>query len=160
MSDGQVFVRPASADDTPFVGEMARHAATLEDRPLPPSDAEDVLELLPDEDDPVVVADEPSQARVGAAWWTTKGEPLVSHLPDAPEVCMAVVPACRGRGVGTALLEALIEEADRRGVDALVLNVHLRNAAALRLYMACGFRVAGAGRGWFGVAMARTAGEG
>lgn len=144
----------------PFVQEMARHAATLEDRPLPPSDAADVLELLPGEDDAVIIAGGPSQGRLGAAWWTTKGEPLVSHLPRTPEVCMAVAPASRGRGIGTALLQALAGEAESRGVSALVLNVHLRNSAALRLYMASGFKVAGAGRGWFGVAMARPAGEG
>jgi len=160
MRNGQILVRPGSAEDTPFVREMARHAATLEERPLPPADSEDVLELLPDRADAVVVAEEQSQARLGAAWWTTQGEPLVSHLAQAPEVCMAVAPASRGRGVGTALLRALIDEAERREVGALVLNVHLRNAAALRLYMASGFRVAGAGRGWFGVAMARTKGEG
>jgi hypothetical protein len=34
------------------------------------------------------------------------------------------------------------------------LNVHLRNPAA-RLYTRTGFRVAGKGRGWFGVAMTR-----
>jgi ribosomal protein S18 acetylase RimI-like enzyme len=72
-------------------------------------------------------------------------------------VCIAVVLGYRGRGVGTRLLRALLDEADRHDVHALVLNVHLRNSAALRLYMACGFRVAGAGRGWLGVALAWTA---
>ncbi len=83
--------------------------------------------------------------------------PLVPRLDGAPEICMAVAPGQRGRGVGTALLRALLDQADRDGRAVLVLNVHLRNTAALRLYMACGFRVAGAGRGWFGVAMARAA---
>jgi hypothetical protein len=43
-------------------------------------------------------------------------------------------------------------------VSALALNVHLANPAA-RLYMRSGFRIAGAGRGWFGVAMVRALGD-
>ncbi len=45
------------------------------------------------------------------------------------------------------------------GHPVLVLNVHLRNTVALRLYMKCGFHVAAAGRGRFGVAMASSPGE-
>ncbi len=66
---------------------------------------------------------------------------------------MAVVVQARGRGVGTALVEALAARAPRR-FSALTLNVHLLNPAA-RLYARTGFRVAGAGGGWFGVAMSR-----
>jgi len=53
--------------------------------------------------------------------------------------------------------DALAEEAGGRSLPALTLNVHLRNPAA-RLYTRTGFRVAGAGRGWFGVAMIRHVG--
>jgi hypothetical protein len=51
------------------------------------------------------------------------------------------------------LIEALASEAAARYTQ-LSLNVHLRNPAA-RLYTHTGFRVAGKGRGWFGVAMVR-----
>ena len=71
---------------------------------------------------------------------------------------MALEPDSRDRRIGTALLNALIARAATHGVTDLVLNVHLRNTAALHLYMKCGFRVAGAGRGWFGVAMAGRSG--
>jgi uncharacterized glyoxalase superfamily protein PhnB len=68
---------------------------------------------------------------------------------------MAVLEVARGRGVGAALIDALVHEATSRAVSELALNVHLANPAA-HLYMRTGFRVAGAGRGWFGVAMVRA----
>ncbi|MGH2387439.1 MAG: GNAT family N-acetyltransferase, partial [Chloroflexota bacterium] len=70
-----------------------------------------------------------------------------------PEMAMAVIESERGRGVGTALIEAIAVEAGKR-FAALSLNVHLRNPAA-RLYTRTGFQVAGKGRGPFGVAMVR-----
>ncbi len=102
-----------------------------------------------------LVAMSASGRQLGAAWLMFDGAPLVPARPSAAEVCMALEPGSRNRGIGTALLDSLIGRATARDVDALVLNVHLRNTAALHLYMKCGFRVAGAGRGWFGVAMLR-----
>lgn len=78
------------------------------------------------------------------------------QMPDGspiPELTMAVAVGSRGRGIGAALIEALVTEAAPQ-FSVLALNVHLRNPAA-RLYMRAGFRVAGKGRGWFGVAMTR-----
>lgn len=73
---------------------------------------------------------------------------------------MALAPDSRNQGIGTALLEALITRAAAQGTAELVLNVHLRNTAALHLYIKCGFKVAGAGRGWYGVAMAHAVARG
>ena len=66
---------------------------------------------------------------------------------------IAVRPDKRGHGVGTGLLDAIarvVAEQDEK----LALNVHLLNPA-VRLYVRAGFRVAGRGRGCYGVAMAR-----
>ncbi len=71
-----------------------------------------------------------------------------------PEVTMAVAEDARGCGIGGRLLGELAAEAAGR-FSALSLNVHMRNPAA-RLYMRNGFRVAGKGRGWYGVAMVRS----
>jgi len=146
-------VRHAGTEDAAFVMLMARHAATLEDRPLPAAYAEDVIELLPSGEDVVLVIEQ-DRSPLGAAWWTTRGESLLEGFQGVPEVSMAIAPEVRGQGLGTELLQALVAEGDKQR-RPLVLNVHLRNTAALNLYMSCGFRVAGAGRGWFGVAMAR-----
>jgi len=139
-----------------FIVEMARLACTIEDRPLPPKDAAEVLAMLPEADDCAVVAVDDKGRRVGAAWWCFRQPPLVEDEDGTPvpEMAMAVVADARGQGIGGALIEGLAREAARR-FNQLSLNVHLRNPAA-RLYTRTGFRVAGAGRGWFGVAMCRS----
>jgi len=135
---------------------MARFAATLDDRPLPGADDPVVLALLPASFDAAIVATEDGGARLGAAWWHVHEPPLLCDVygEPLPELGMGVAESARGRGVGTALVEALAELAAER-FDALALNVHLLNPA-VRLYVRTGFRVAGHGRGWYGVAMRRS----
>jgi ribosomal-protein-alanine N-acetyltransferase len=52
---------------------------------------------------------------------------------------LAVRPECRRRGVGSALLDAALAEAARRGVAALYLEVRDSNHSARRLYESRGF---------------------
>jgi ribosomal protein S18 acetylase RimI-like enzyme len=52
-------------------------------------------------------------------------------------------PEVRGRGVGRALLSALIEDARAAGVENLVLDVRGNNHGAMALYEAMGFEVTG-----------------
>ena len=53
---------------------------------------------------------------------------------------MVVDPAARGRGIGRAIVEALLDEARRRPVLRVVqLTVSEGNAAAEALYRRCGF---------------------
>ncbi len=65
-------------------------------------------------------------ARVGAAWHRLfpRTEPGYGFIDEStPELTVAVVPARRGQGTGSALLRALIERARGRGFDALSLSV-------------------------------------
>ena len=148
-------IRDAEAEDHAFVVEMARFACTLEDRPLPEQDAPDVLACLPLAMSAAVIATNDDDRPLGAAWWHLHEPPLIVTSDGSllPELTMAVAEVARGDGVGTALIEALATNAATH-FTALALNVHLRNPAA-RLYTRSGFRVAGKGRGWFGVAMTR-----
>jgi ribosomal protein S18 acetylase RimI-like enzyme len=57
---------------------------------------------------------------------------------------MYVTPRARGRGVGAALVAAVVEEARRRGKSEVVLEVTSDNAAARALYERCGFVATGA----------------
>lgn len=61
-------------------------------------------------------------------------------LPDGHVGRMAVLAAARGKGVGGALLTALLGEARRRGVARVVLNAQTR---AVPFYARYGFAVEG-----------------
>ncbi len=63
-----------------------------------------------------------------------------AHLDDeTPEMGIALLPGYRNRGIGTALLEHLIEAA-RPSYPALALSVSAHNPAK-RLYERLGFEV-------------------
>ncbi len=75
------------------------------------------------------------------------GEP-VGHaylaLTSPPEVQdMYVLPELRGRGIGTALLDAAEDEARARGAARLTLTVSVENARARRLYARHGYAECG-----------------
>lgn len=59
------------------------------------------------------------------------------------EVSVYVGAGGRGRGVGRALLEALIGESEMIGVWTLQAGVFPENVASVRLHLRCGFRQIG-----------------
>jgi ribosomal protein S18 acetylase RimI-like enzyme len=77
---------------------------------------------------------------VGAAWARQLGEQDNPFYVDdrTLEISVAVRPHARGRGIGTALVRALIDEAKSREL-ALCLNIREANPA-FRLYERLGFR--------------------
>ncbi len=64
----------------------------------------------------------------------------VRLLPDGKIGRMAVLPAWRNKGVGTALLEALLELAGRRGFEQLYLHAQV---TAIPFYRRFGFHTEG-----------------
>ena len=67
-------------------------------------------------------------------------------LPDDPRpalVGMFVLPEARGRGVGTALVNAVVDWARQRRATALCLWVTATNDPAIALYEKCRFRRTG-----------------
>lgn len=63
---------------------------------------------------------------------------------------LAVSPLHQRRGLGTALLESMIDEAAKRGASELLLDVRADNTAALALYARHGFEQIGRRRGYYG----------
>jgi L-amino acid N-acyltransferase YncA len=59
------------------------------------------------------------------------------------ELTVAVAERARGKGVGRALLEALIEESERNGIWTLQASIFPENTASVKLYLRCGFREVG-----------------
>jgi L-amino acid N-acyltransferase YncA len=54
-----------------------------------------------------------------------------------------VADEAQGRGVGRALLEELIERAEREGIWTIQTGIFPENEASLELHKRCGFRVVG-----------------
>jgi ribosomal-protein-alanine N-acetyltransferase len=76
-------------------------------------------------------------ARVAAfcAFWLVFDEIHINNV--------AVLPQYRGRGMGSALMRHVLQEARRLGASRATLEVRASNAAAGRLYERLGFHVAG-----------------
>jgi len=150
-----VRVRPAGPVDGDFLAEMLVAAAFWRpDGPI--GDIQSVLarpELAhyvtgwPRPGDMGMVAEDGPP--VGAAWLRLLPEqdPGYGFVDDeTPELSIGVVPRHRGRGIGSLLLEALIEAARAQRYPALSLSVEPDNPAR-RLYERHGFQVIGTVKG-------------
>src|SRR5436190_463492 len=77
------------------------------------------------------------------------GRPPCPCGSQADVVTLAVTPARWGEGTGTALLTALVDEADKRGYEEVLLEVRKDNPRARRLYLRHGFAEVGIRRGYY-----------
>jgi len=62
---------------------------------------------------------------------------------------VAVRSESRRSGIGSALLETVIEEGAKKGARQAFLEVRVGNAPAQALYARCGFRIAGQRKGYY-----------
>lgn len=88
------------------------------------------------------VALDPVAGRVQG--WTAAG--AVSSRPvyaGVIEHSVYVHPEARGRGIGAALLQALIRSAEEAGVWTIQSGIFPENAASLALHTRAGFRIVG-----------------
>jgi ribosomal-protein-alanine N-acetyltransferase len=90
----------------------------------------------------VLLARNASREIVGfCSYWRVLDELHINNL--------AVLPASRGTGIGSALLARVLEDARSTGAVRALLEVRRSNAAALRLYGSFGFSVATVRRGYY-----------
>jgi GNAT superfamily N-acetyltransferase len=78
---------------------------------------------------------------VGAAWYRMfpADEPGYGFVDEqTPEIAIAVEPEARGRGIATALLDALAAHARDAGIGALSLSVNADNPSR-RIYLRAGY---------------------
>ncbi len=93
-------------------------------------------------DDRAVVATANGEV-VGACWVRTTDE--YGHIDDqTPSFSISLYKPYRGLGLGTAMLDALLEELRDVGYGRVSLSVQKENPA-LRLYERMGFRIVGEG---------------
>jgi GNAT superfamily N-acetyltransferase len=79
---------------------------------------------------------------VGAAWYRlyTEREPGFGFVDEqTPELTIGVVPSRRGKGIGSGLLDALLQRARQEGHARISLSVEKTNPA-VHLYESRGFR--------------------
>ena len=70
-------------------------------------------------------------------------------VEDGEILTVAVDPACRGRGVGRALVQAAVVRAQAAGATAVFLEVAVDNFPAIALYERAGFCRAGLRSGYY-----------
>jgi ribosomal-protein-alanine N-acetyltransferase len=68
---------------------------------------------------------------------------------EAEILTLAVMPTARGRGLGRALLQAAINQAQTLGGVTMFLEVGIDNPAALALYSGLGFARVGARKAYY-----------
>jgi ribosomal protein S18 acetylase RimI-like enzyme len=73
----------------------------------------------------------------GLGYWTRYARP--THWPHADLQKIAVAPRAQGRGVGRALIGALIADARAADIEVLTLDCRADNANARHLYQELGF---------------------
>ena len=144
-------IRQLTAQDEPFLWDMLYQAIYVpEGQPQPsrsilqePEIAHYVTGWGQRPGDMGWVAIEPSANQpVGAAWLRLflQQEKGYGYVDDnTPELSIAILPEYRGQGVGTFLLDALLQTACER-FTAVSLSVSADNPAA-RLYRRLGFMV-------------------
>lgn len=105
-----------------------------------PKSAEDMLGWF-EEGYPIVVAEEAGEV---VAWASASAyRPGRRWYDGIAEFSIYVARAARGRGAGGATLQALIDEAERRGCWKLVSRIFPENEASLALCRSLGFREVG-----------------
>ena len=137
-------IRAAGTQDVPFLRDMLRHAyywrvESVTESGEPP--VQRYVERWGRPGDTALIAIQDFQ-RVGAAWFRlfTDDNPGYGFVDEeTPELSIAIVPSKRGTGLGSELLDALLERARADGYDAITLSVE-KDSPAVGLYERHGFQ--------------------
>jgi L-amino acid N-acyltransferase YncA len=137
-----VRIRPARAEDAQAVAliyseGIADRVATFQTRAPGP----DEIAARIEGGELVVVAETPA----GIAGWASVGPSDDAHeyYAGVGEATLYVARAARGAGIGRSLLNALAEEAERRGYYKLVGKIFASNEPSVALVRSCGWRQVG-----------------
>jgi ribosomal protein S18 acetylase RimI-like enzyme len=139
----KVVVRRGGAQDVRFLRDMLHHAYYWKERApdTGPGPVALYVKAWGRPGDTAVIAIDQGFP-VGAAWYRLFGrdKPGYGFVDErTPELAIAVVPSARGKGIGTALLDALLARARDAGYPAISLSVDRNNAGAIELYQRHGF---------------------
>ncbi len=140
-----MFIRPAGDGDLGGLLTVTNHAiltstALFDYEPRTPQAQAEWLDLKRAEGWPVLVAEDEGQFLGFASFGPFRRWPAYQH---SVEHSLYVADGAQRRGIGRALLEALIEEAGRRGLHTMIGGIEAGNAASLALHAALGFAEVG-----------------
>jgi ribosomal-protein-alanine N-acetyltransferase len=137
VSEHETAIRAASEDDLDVIVALER--ASFSD-PW----SRTAFEALVDRDDilfAVVTAARPERICGYVVAWVVVDEAEIANL--------AIAPSLRGRGVGGRLLDATIDQLERRGARSIYLEVREGNVAARALYASRRFMEVGRRRRYY-----------
>jgi ribosomal protein S18 acetylase RimI-like enzyme len=140
-------IRPGGPQDVPFLRDMLRHAYywrvdRVSETGEPP--VRRYVERWGRPGDTALIAIQDFQ-KVGAAWYRlfTDANAGYGFVDEAtPELSIAIVPSRRGSGLGSELLDALLDRARADGYAAISLSVE-KGSPAVGLYERHGFERVG-----------------
>jgi ribosomal-protein-alanine N-acetyltransferase len=120
-----VSYRQMTPADVPFISRLESETFSM------PWSAESFLEMIEKEDARYYVAEENGQLLGGCGVLMIVGEGNITNVVVAPEM--------RNKGIGTGLLQYMIEEGQKDGLCAYTLEVRVSNAQAIHVYEKLGF---------------------
>jgi ribosomal protein S18 acetylase RimI-like enzyme len=147
MAPARVVIRAGAGDDGPTLALIDQATWSYEISPMPPQAAGTPFfdERTPPRN--VLVADEDGHV---AGFAQLRPAPVAASSGHVQELNgMAVAPEQQGRGIGHLLLDAVRDEAVRRGARRVTLRVLGTNGRAQGLYLACGYRIEGRLKGQY-----------
>ncbi|MEO3812282.1 GNAT family N-acetyltransferase [Sphaerisporangium sp. B11E5] len=139
--DGVMIVRDAHPGEMPAVGALRVAAYEAEGLlTAHPAYARRLSALGADGHGEVLVAVENDQI-LGTAMLDPygPGSELATGPHEAEMRALAVAPEAQGRGIGAALIRAVLDRAAARGATALLLSTQPAMKTAQRLYLSQGF---------------------
>lgn len=139
-------IRDASAPDLPAIVDIYNHAvvhstATADNEPTTVESRRQWFQERVRDGLPVLVAVEDNGAILG--WGALSRYHARWGYRFTVENSVYVHPDARGRGVGTALLAALVARARSLGFHAIIASVDGSNQVSIRLHERAGFRQMG-----------------
>ena len=140
-------IRPAGPEDASGITALRRMPGVFEQAASLPSDRPRRMEELlrqPGQGRHVLVAVSPDNTVLGLVMLTVESNPRRRHTGG---LGIMVRTDCQGQGIGTALLEAVLDLADNwLMLHRVELEVYADNGDAIRLYQRFGFETEGRNR--------------
>jgi GNAT superfamily N-acetyltransferase len=142
----RIFVRPAIEADRDFVLALVPRLRAFGPSPLRPSEALDgaerrtlerAFDALP-EGTSLLIGEHPAEGALGVAYVET-GTDYFTKESHGHLAILIVAEAGEGRGVASALLEAVERWSAERGYRFVTLNVFAQNARARAAYEKAGY---------------------